>query len=80
MKSRPRRVPRQSPFYRNWSRSKMERETDVSLAPPPMKARNEVLLRENNHFVGATATFGDAWEIIPRLSSRLPSGYNHLWR
>jgi hypothetical protein len=52
----------------------MEQETDIFLAPP-IQARDEVLLREDSNFVGATATFSDAWEIVPRLSSRLPSGY-----
>jgi hypothetical protein len=52
----------------------MERETDIFLAPP-FKARDEILLRENSDFVGATATFDEAWEIVPRLNSRLPTGY-----
>lgn len=71
MKSRSRR---QLAFYKNAHRRKMERETDIFFAPPA-KARDEVLLRENSDFVGATATFGDAWEIVPRLNSKLPSGY-----
>lgn len=78
MKFRSRRSSRQPPFYKRLNRRKMERETDIFLAPP-VKAQDEVLLRENSNFVGATATFSDEWEIVPRLSSRLPSGYIDPW-
>src|SRR5579859_6700328 len=79
MKFRSRRSSRQLPFYNSANRRKMERETDIFLAPPPVKAWDEILLREDSNFVGATATFSDAWEIVPRLNSRLPSGYIDLW-
>ena len=37
--------------------------------------QDEVCLRENDHFVGATAAFSTDWEIIPLRSDRIPKRY-----
>lgn len=61
-------------YSKSLNRRRIEQTTDIFFAPQ-LKARDEVLLRENSNFVGATATFTDTWQIVPRLGSRLPSGY-----
>jgi len=40
--------------------------------------RDEICLEEQDHFVGATATFDAAWNIIPKRPDRFPSGYINL--
>ena len=49
----------------------MERETDICFVEHG-PVQHEVCLRENDTFVGATAGFGDGWEIIPRRPDRIP--------
>jgi hypothetical protein len=73
MNKRQRQHRHQHPYQTIKNRRKMEKETDI-LFTTPSAVRDEICLRENNNFVGATAGFGDDWEIIPRRSDRIPIG------
>ena len=66
--------PRHRPYQKTKKQRKMEQETDICFTGPAA-LRDEICLRENDHFVGATAAFGDDWKIIPRRSHRFPDGY-----
>ena len=74
MSKKPRSSPPPPNSIYNTEKRRKLRRTDVYLAPP-VKIRDEIFLRENDHFVGATATFNDAWDIVPQLNPNMPSGY-----
>ena len=57
----------------------MQKQTDIHLAVPSFShVRDEICLKEEDTFVGATAGFDDNWAIIPRRSDRVPQGYDVL--